>query len=147
MRVTPSALTEYAKDAVVEAYTYDYVNYRGAINDVAHEALYRLWPQTVSGFAARERELGARHQGALDPAHHGYPHPPARRRRTPRIAPLLGGDRAGSHRVLFGRRGQPRSRQDFLAHVTILEQKPLRVNLKGIAVDSLVLSPTTSNQR
>ena len=35
VRVTPAALTEYAKDTVVEAYTYDYVNYRASINDVA----------------------------------------------------------------------------------------------------------------
>ena len=46
-----------------------------------------------------------------------------------------------------GGENQPRSRQDFLAHVTILEQEASAVNLKGIAVDSLVLSPTTSNQR
>ncbi|MEX5623861.1 DotI/IcmL family type IV secretion protein, partial [Pseudomonas syringae] len=31
-RVTPATLAEYAKDAVVNSYSYDYVNYRSNLN-------------------------------------------------------------------------------------------------------------------
>ena len=34
-RVTPATLADYAKDAVVNAYSYDYVNYREALNATA----------------------------------------------------------------------------------------------------------------
>lgn len=147
VRVTPAALTEYAKDAVVESYTYDYVNYRGAINDVATKRF------TDSG--RRQYLASLQESGNLERVIKGRLILRTMATRTPQLEEE---GRRGMRRYWVvivpvaiefysGGENQPRSRQDFLAHVTILEQEASAVNLKGIAVDSLVLSPTSSNQR
>ena len=131
----------------VEAYTYDYVNYRGAINDVATKRF------TDSG--RRQYLASLQESGNLERVIKGRLILRTRATRTPQLEEE---GRRGMRRYWVvivpvaiefysGGENQPRSRQDFLAHVTILEQEASAVNLKGIAVDSLVLSPTTSNQR
>ena len=146
-RITPGTLTEYAKDAVVNSYTYDYVNYRSAINDVATKRF------TDSG--RRQYLASLQDSGNLERVIKGRLILRTMATRTPQVEEE---GRRGTRRYWVvivpvaiefysGGENQPRSRQDFLAHVTILEQEASAVNLKGIAVDSLVLSPTSSNQR
>ena len=146
VRVTPAALTEYAKDAVVESYTYDYVNYRSAINDVATKRY------TDSG---RKQYLASlQDSGNLERVIKGRLILRTMATRTPQVEEE---GRRGARRYwgvmvpvaiefYSGGEGQPRSRQDFMAHVTILEQEASAVNLKGIAVDSLVLSPISTQR-
>lgn len=146
VRVTPAALTEYAKDTVVEAYTYDYVNYRPAINDVATKRFTD---------AGRKQYLASlQESGNLERVIKGRLVLRTMATRTPQIEEE---GRRGTKRYWVaivpvaiefysGGESQPRSRQDFLAHVTILEQEASAVNLKGIAVDSLVLSPIASQR-
>ncbi len=147
VRVTPAALTEYAKDTVVESYTYDYVNFRSAINDVATKRF------TDSG--RRQYLASLQESGNLERVIKGRLILRTMATRTPQVEEE---GRRGTRRYWVvivpvaiefysGGENQPRSRQDFMAHVTILEQEASAVNLKGIAVDSLVLSPTSSNQR
>lgn len=147
MRVTPAALTEYAKDAVVEAYTYDYVNYRGAINDVA--------TKRFTDVGRRQYLASLQESGNLERVIKGRLILRTMATRTPQLEEE---GRRGSRRywvvivpvalssILAARTSFARAKTS-LAHVTILEQEASAVNLKGIAVDSLVLSPTTSNQR
>lgn len=146
VRVTPAALTEYAKDTVVEAYTYDYVNYRAAINDVSNRRFTD---------AGRRRYLASlQDSGNLERVIKGRLILRTMATRTPQLEEE---GRRGLRRYWVvvvpvaiefysGGEGQPRSRQDFLAHVTILEQEASAINLRGIAVDSLVLSPTSGNR-
>lgn len=147
VRVSTTALTEFAKDTVVESYTYDYVNYRSIINDVAARRF------TDSG---RTQYLSSlQESGNLDRVIKGRLILRSMATRTPQLEEQ---GRRGTQRYWIvivpvaiefysGGESQPRSRQDFLAHVTILEQQASAVNLKGIAVDSLVLSPTSSTSR
>lgn len=146
VRVTASALTEYAKDTVVEAYTYDYVNYRAAVNDVSTKRFTD---------AGRKQYLASlQESGNLERVIKGRLILRTMATRTPQIEEE---GRRGTRRYwtvivpvaiefYSGGETQPRSRQDFLAHVTILEQEASAVNLKGIAADSIVLSPTSAQR-
>lgn len=146
VRVTASSLSEYAKDSVVEAYTYDYVNYRSAINEVATRRFTD---------AGRKQYLASlQESGNLDRVIKGRLVLRAMATRTPQIEEE---GRRGMRRYWVvivpvaiefysGGENTPRSRQDFMAHVTILEQEASAANLKGIAVDSLVLSPMSAQR-
>jgi len=147
VRVTAAALAEYAKDTAVESYTYDYVNYRTAINDVATKRFTD---------AGRRRYLASlQESGNLERVIKGRLILRTMATRTPQIEEEAGGHGTRRSWVIVvpvaiefysGGESQPRSRQDFLAHVTILEQEASAVNLKGIAVDSLVLSPIATQR-
>ena len=146
VRVTAAALAEYAKDTAVEAYTYDYVNYRDAINDVAMrrftDAGRKQYLASLQSSGNLERVI----KGRL-----------ILRSMATRAAQIEEEGRNGLRRywvVLVpiaiefysGGESQPRSRQDFMAHVTILEQEASAVNLRGIGVDSLVLTPISAQR-
>lgn len=144
VRITAAALAEFAKDTAIEAYTYDYVNYRTAINEVAMRRF------TDSG---RKQYLASlQESGNLERVIKGRL---VLRAMATRTAQIEEEGRRGMRRfwvvrvpiaVEFysGGEANPRSRQDFLAQVTILESEASASNLRGIAVDSLVLSPTTT---
>lgn len=146
VRVTASSLSEYAKDTAVEAYTYDYVNYRGSINEVATRRFTD---------AGRKQYLASlQESGNLERVIKGRLVLRAMATKTPQIEEE---GRRGLRRYWVvivplaiefysGGEGTPRSRQDFAAHVTILEQEASAANLKGIAVDSLVLSPISAQR-
>ncbi len=146
VRVTPAALTEYAKDTVVESYTYDYVNFRSSINETATKRF------TDTG---RKQYLASlQESGNLERVIKGRLTLRTMATRTPQIEEE---GRRGLKRYWVvivpvaiefysGGEATPRSRQDFMAHVTILEQEASAVNLKGIAVDSLVLAPGSAQR-
>ena len=116
-------MTEYAKDTVVEAYTYDYVNYRAAINDVSNRRFTD---------AGRRRYLASlQDSGNLERVIKGRLILRTMATRTPQLEEE---GRRGLRRYWVvvvpiaiefysGGEGQPRSRQDFLAHVTILRSE------------------------
>lgn len=144
VNISAAALAEFAKDTAIEAYTYDYVNYRSVINDVATRRF------TDTG---RKKYLASlQESGNLERVIKGRL---ILRSMSTRTAQIEEEGRRGLRRfwvvmvpiaVEFysGGEATPRSRQDFMANVTILETDASAANLRGIAVDSLVLSPTTT---
>ncbi|MBV6747189.1 DotI/IcmL family type IV secretion protein [Xanthomonas vasicola] len=140
-RITPGTLTEYAKDAVVNSYTYDYVNYREALNEAANR-----W-YTQEGRRAFMNSLDS--SGNLERVRRGRL---ILRAMTTRVPQLEEEGRRGAQRYWVvmipiaiefysGGEPQPRSRQDFIASVTIVQTPPTATNLKGIAVDAVSLKP------
>lgn len=146
-RVTSATLAEYAKDAVVNSYSYDYVNYRSNLN-AAGARWYtdegrKAFLKTLDDSGNLERVLKGRmilramatqvaqveESGALATGQNYWlvQVPIA-------IEFYVGGDQ------------QARSRQDFLAAVTIVQIPASATNTKGIAVDSVQLSPYTSRK-
>lgn len=145
VRVSSAGLAQFAKDAVVEAYTYDYVNYKTLVNDISMKWF------TDSGRKQYFKSL--QESGNLDRVVKGRLILKTMATQTPQIEEE---GRRGNVRywvVLVpvsiefysGGEAQPRSKQHFMAYVTILEQEATAVNLKGIAVDSLVLAPRSGN--
>lgn len=140
-RVSPATLTEYAKDAVVNAYSYDYINYREDLNLVAAKWF------TDNGRKAFFSSLDE--SGNLERVIKGRL---ILRSMSTKVPQLEEEGRKGSQRYWLvqvpiaiefysGGDQQPKSRQDFLAAVTIVQTPASATNLKGIAVDSISLSP------
>jgi intracellular multiplication protein IcmL len=142
-RVTPASVADYAKDAVVNAYSYDYVNYRDTLNSVGARWF------TDSGrkaFLASLDESGnlkrvilgryvLRAMSTRAPQLEEESSPGTQRRWIVQVPIAIefytGGD------------ANPKSRQDFLATVTVVHEPASETNRKGIAVDSISLSPYT----
>jgi len=140
-RVTPATLADYAKDAVVNAYSYDYVNYREALNATAAKWF------TDDGRRAFLRSLDE--SGNLERVLKGRL---ILRAMATKVPQLEEEGRRGLQRYWVvqvpiaiefysGGDQQPRTRQDFLAGVTIVQTPASATNLKGIAVDSIALAP------
>ncbi|EIP5862314.1 DotI/IcmL family type IV secretion protein (plasmid) [Methylocaldum sp. MU1018] len=140
-RVTPATLADYAKDAVVNAYSYDYVNYREALNATAAKWF------TDDGRKAFLRSLDE--SGNLERVLKGRL---ILRAMATKVPQLEEEGRRGLQRYWVvqvpvaiefysGGDQQPRTRQDFLAGVTIVQTPASATNLKGIAVDSISLAP------
>ncbi len=146
-RVSPATLTEYAKDAVVNAYSYDYVNYREALNTAAARWF------TDDGRKAFMRSLNE--SGNLERVLKGRL---VLRAMATKVPQLEEEGRRGFQRYWIvqvpiaiefyaGGDQQPRTRQDFLAIVTIVQTPASATNLKGIAVDSMLLAPYVNVSR
>jgi intracellular multiplication protein IcmL len=143
-RVTPATVLDFGREAVVNAYSYDYINYRETMGEVANKwftdngrkAFFasldeshnlervikgRLILRTMATQVAQLEEEGLK----ANLSKYWVIHVPIA------IEFYAGGD------------DQPKSRQDFIAVVTVVQLKASAKNLKGIAVDSIVLKPTT----
>jgi len=140
-RVTPATLVEFAKDAVLNAYSYDYVNYRETLNQVAAKWF------TSEGRKAFMRSLDE--SGNLERVIKGRL---ILRAMATHVPQLEEEGRRGFQRYWVvqvpiaiefysGNEQQPKTRQDFLAGVTIVQTPPSATNPKGIAVDSITLAP------
>lgn len=140
-RVTPATLADYAKDAVVNAYSYDYVNYREALNSTAAKWF------TDKGRRAFLRSLDE--SGNLERVIKGRL---ILRAMATKVPQLEEEGRRGLQRYWVvqvpvaiefysGGDQQPKTRQEFLAGVTIVQTPASATNLKGIAVDSISLAP------
>lgn len=145
-RVTPATLADYAKDAVVNAYSYDYINYRESLNATAAKWF------TENGRKAFLRSLDE--SGNLERVLKGRL---ILRAMATKVPQLEEEGRRGLQRYWVvqvpiaiefysGGDQQPRTRQDFLAAVTIVQTPASATNLKGIAVDSVTLAPYVSRK-
>jgi len=146
-RVTTASVIEYAKDAVVNSYSYDYVNYRANLNDAGARWYTddgrKAFLKTLDDSGNLERVLKGKMTLRAMSTQVGQ------LEETGRLATgetywlvqvpvaiefYLGGDQ------------QPRSRQDFLAAVTIVQTPASALNVKGIAVNAVQLSPYVSRK-
>lgn len=141
-RISPPTLTEFAKDAAVSAYSYDYINYREALNETAGKWF------SDDGRKAYLRSLDE--SGNLDKVIKGRF---ILRTMSTNVAQLETEGMRGltnfwtvlvpiAIEFYSGGEIQPRTRQDFIATVTIIQVPASATNQKGIVVDSISLSPT-----
>lgn len=140
-RVTPATLTDYAREAVVNAYSYDYVNYRESLNEISSKWF------TENGRKAFLASVDA--SGNLERIIKGRLILRSMSTKVPQLEEegVKGTQRYWVVQVPLaiefyaGGEQQPRSRQDFLASVTIVQIPASATNLKGIAVDAITLAP------
>lgn len=140
-RVSLADLTEFGKDAVIQSYTYDYVNYRTQINYVSDKFFNQTGKKAFLASLQSSGNLDRVIQGRL-----------ILRATATRVPQLEEEGRMGSRRYWIiqipvaiefysGGAQQPISRQDFLASTTIVQEPANASNRKGIAVESMILSP------
>ncbi|MCP2041166.1 intracellular multiplication protein IcmL [Neisseria sp. HSC-16F19] len=139
--VTPATLAAYAQDAVVNSYTYDYVNYREDLNRIGNT--YYTDRGRAAYFDSLDQSDNLKR--VIDGRYILKAYPLG--------SPILqsqgvnGGRRYWVVQVpvgiefYTGNLGKPQSSQQFLAMVTVTEEPASKLNLKGIAVDNLVLHP------
>ena len=134
-------------DAVIDAYTYDYINYRKSLNETAAKWF------TEQGQKNFMRSLDT--SGNLDQVIKDrlilYT-------MATKVPQLEESGRIGTQHYWVvivpiviefyaGGASDPRTRQHFLANVTIVQTPASATNLKGIAVNSISLSPYIPNKR
>ncbi|MDB6010854.1 MAG: putative type secretion system protein IcmL/DotI, partial [Gammaproteobacteria bacterium] len=139
---TPATLEDFAKDAAIHSFRYDYVNYRDVVNDVTNKWF------TARGRRAFMRSLDD--SGNLERVVKGR----LIMRSFATAAPQLeseGLEGAWRYWIVHvplaiefyvGGSVTPTNTQDFLAEVKLLQEPPSAVNQKGIAVDNVILKPT-----
>jgi len=146
-RVSPATVADYAKDAVINSYSYDYINYRANLNAAGSK-----W-YTDEGRRAFLKTLDD--SGNLERVIKGRMILRSMTTQSPQLeetGTYPGGQRYWLVQVPIGIEFyvggdlQPKTRQDFLAAVTIVEVPASATNIKGIAVDSLQLAPFTARK-
>lgn len=146
--LTPSSLANFAMEAALDSYTYDYLNFEKQVTGAANRWFteegrksflkslddsgnlesvikYRLSLKTRASQTAQLEE-----QGMLDPQTNYWVV------RVPIVIEFYAGGLE-----------QPRSKTNYLAVVTLVSVRPSAERVKGIAVDSLVLKPYTPTRK
>lgn len=145
-RINQATLTDYAREAVINAYTYDYINYRQSLNDAVTKFF------TTSGHKAFMRSLDE--SGNLEKVIKGRFILKTMVTRTPQLEEEGVKDLRHYYLVAVpiaiefysGGDTIPKSKQEFIAMVTIVHTPINALNWRGIGVDSVVLSPNTSHK-
>lgn len=141
-RVSAADVTNFAKDAVLNSYSYDYVNYRPLIN----EAAARWYTQA----GRRAFMVGLDASGNLERVIKGRLILRSMATQTPQleeISPAIGTPQEWTVVVPIaieffqGGSETPLSRQEFRANVKVVRTQASANNLRGILVDSIVLMP------
>lgn len=139
---TPATLEDFAKDAAINAYSYDYVNYRDIINDVTNRYF------TERGRKAFMKSLDD--SGNLERVVKGR----LIMKAFVTTAPQLESEgQEGVRRFWIihvpmaiefyvGGSAGPTNTQDFLAEVKVIQDQASALNPKGINVDSIILKPS-----
>jgi intracellular multiplication protein IcmL len=140
---TPATLEDFAKDALIHAFRYDYINYRDVVNDVTNRWF------TERGRKAFLKSLDE--SGNLERVVKGRL---IMKSFATNTAQLESEGVEGAQRFWIvhvplaiefytGGAPQPTNTQDFLAEVKVMQEPPSAVNEKGIAVDNVILKPWT----
>jgi intracellular multiplication protein IcmL len=142
---SPSAATleDFAKEAAIHAFRYDYINYRDVVNDVTNKWF------TERGRKAFMKSLDD--SGNLERVVKGRL---IMKSFATNAAQLESEGIEGTQRFWIvhvplaiefyvGGAPQPANTQDFLAEVKVMQEPPSAINQKGIAVDNVVLKPWT----
>jgi len=143
--VTPSSLVDNAADAMVESYTYDYINYRETIDRITGK-----W-YTFDGRKGYMKSLDD--SGNLERVVKGRLIMRAFKTNAAQLEsegedPVSGKKFWMVHVPLaiefyVGGSTVPTSTQDFLAEVKVIEMQATAANTKGTGVDNVVLRPSS----
>lgn len=145
--VTPATLSAYALDAVVNSYTYDYINYRSTLNRVA-DTYYtsngrKAFFESLDQSQNLKRVIDGRYILKAYPIN------------SPQLEKqgMTGTQKFWVVNVPIaiefysGNLDKPLLRKTFLAGVTLVQEPASALNLKGIAVDGLVLQSYLSSNK
>jgi intracellular multiplication protein IcmL len=144
-RVPPEIVRQYAVDGVVSSYSFNFVNWREAINDACNRwftvAGCRSYQNELQNSGNREKVIKNRLTLRVMATH------------VPQLesmnAPGIGIQRSWQVLVPImiefydGATDGPKIAQHFIAIVEIVEVIPSALNVKGIAINSIVLRPGT----
>ena len=138
---TPATLTNFATDAAVNSYTYDYVNYRSDLNRIANtyytQAGRKAFFESLDSSSNLKKVIDGRY------ILKSYIF----------IAPQLQEEGVRGNRPFWivmvplkielysGTLDKSVSSQTFMARVILVQEPATAANLKGIAVDGITLSP------
>lgn len=140
--LTPTTLAEFAKDAAISSYTYDYVNYERNVTDAANKFY------TEDGRAAYLTTLDT--SGNLEKVIKGRMVQRAYALKAPQLEEQGMRDPTTRYWVVtvpmsiefyVGGSDTPRTKQDFISTVTLVSVKPSAANIKGVGVESMILKP------
>lgn len=140
--ITPATLEDFAKQAAINSYSYDYVNYRDLIGEATNrwynERGRKAFLKSLDDSGNLERVV----KGRLIMKSYAT------------SAPQLESEgRQGAQRFWIvnvpiaiefyvGGNAVPNNVQDFMAEVKVMQEQASAINLKGIAVDSIILKPS-----
>jgi intracellular multiplication protein IcmL len=141
--VTPATVAEFAKDSIINSYSYDYINYRKIIDDVTGSRYThrgrRAFLKSLDESSNLERVI----KGRLIMKSFAT--------NAPQVE--TEGDEGSQHfwkvqvpmaiEFYVGGSASPASTQDYLATITVMQEQPSAVNQKGLAVDDTVLRTIT----
>lgn len=139
--ITHPTLTEFAKEAAVHAYTFDYINYRTSVNEAGAKYFskngFKAYMHTLQESKNLERvinnRLVLRAMGDRVPQleEEGFN---GKNKYWLVLVPIV-------IEFYSGGKLHPESKQKFIAHVTIFKTQATYLNRDGIEVDSMVLKP------
>jgi intracellular multiplication protein IcmL len=140
--ITPATLEDFAKEAAINIYSYDYINYRRILNDALNRYFSAEGRKGFLQSLDKSRNLELVIKGRL--IMHSYS------TATPQLE-SEGTDR-GNHfwsiqvplaiEFYVGGTGTPTNVQDFTAEIKVVQEEASALNPKGMAVDSIVLKPS-----
>lgn len=141
--VTPATLQDFAKEAVLNANSYDYVNYRSILNDVTNrfftERGRKAFMKSLDDSGNIERvvkgRLNMRAFATNAPQLESEGNEGLRRFWIVHVPMAIEFYTNGS--------ASPTNTMDFLAEVKVMQDQASALNPKGINVDSIILKPST----
>ena len=140
-RLSASTLTDYAREAVINSYTYDYINYRERINDAVNkfytQSGHKAFMKSMDESGNLEKVIKGRFILRTMVTHTPQLEEQGIKNLVPYylvVVPIAIEFYSGGDTI-------PKSRQDFYANVTIVQTPINALNWRGIGVDSVVLSP------
>lgn len=141
--ISPAMLEEFAKEAALNAYSYDYVNYRTIIGDVTNryftERGRKSFLKSLDDSGNLERVVKGRlimkAFATTGPQLENEGKEGARRFWIVYVPMAI--------EFYVGGSSAPSNTQDFLAEVKIMQDQASALNPKGINVDSIILKPSS----
>ncbi|HII2980456.1 TPA: DotI/IcmL family type IV secretion protein [Yersinia enterocolitica] len=140
--VSNETIISYAQEAVLHSYSYDYVNYRTKLNEVANKYYTDNGRRAFFNSLDKSKNLEKVKDGRL--ILRSMPVQVAQLEETGLTAlnqkywivqvPI-------SIEFYLGGEGKPRTKTEFTAAVTVLQIPASAINQKGIAIDSVSLEP------
>lgn len=143
--LTPATITAFALDAVINSYTYDYVNYRAELNRSADTYFTSSGRKSFFESLDQSQNLKRVIDGRYILKAYPINSPQLQEEGVTGIKKYWVVHVPIAIEFYSGHFDKPQSRQTFIAEVTIVQEPTSALNLKGIAVDNLVLRTITTN--
>lgn len=137
--ITPATLSEYALDAVVNSYTYDYINYRTALNRVANTYYTSNGRKAFFESLDQSQNLKRVIDGRYILKTYSINAPQLEEQGINGVQKYWIVNVPIAIEFYTGNFNKPQSRKTFIASVTLVQEPASARNLKGIAVDGIVL--------
>ena len=140
--VTPATVEDFAKMAVLHAYSYDYINYRDRINETTDrffsEKGRKAYMKSLDDSGNAERVV----KGRLVMRSYSTNAPQLETEGLQGLNKVWTVEVPMAIEFYVGGQAQPTNTQFFIADVTVLQETGSAMNPKGISIDSIILKPS-----